>query len=440
MKFFSEKATIYFIVLVVLQLLVPAFLYAGSENIQNEKIFLYAKPAVVRIGMSVSGTVRFPQLRLAQDAEGNIVILTTGNIAEEVATTAWTCSGFVVNPAGYIVTNAHCADASTETITDYVWAQFSYQLLAGLQARDPEFSATRVGQEVVNKLYNQILDFISQRGEFTSLTYWLTVFDPSRKEGTIFDFTNEGLQIEVKKMGQPFPQYGKDVAIVKITKENLVTVKLGDSRGVKPGNRVFVMGFPAVADLNEAGYIEPSFTAGIVSAVKKSSQGDYNVIQIDAAIAGGNSGGPVFNEEGEVIGIATFGATETQGFNWILPIELAQEFLKEINVANTSGITDERYQKGLDLFLKKRYSKAKEELEAVQVLHPSQAVAGLIAKANEAIAKGEERKFLFGLPPTVLISAGVVILLFIAIASYFIIRSIRRSKESLSGKIKSEHQ
>lgn len=412
----------------------------GVEISSPERISLLAKPAVVRLGMQVTGVVRYPGLRFAEDKDGNIVLVTTGEVAEDEITSGWTCSGFIINPSGYIVTNAHCVDTSVENVNNYVWAQFSATLFNTLQNRFPEASVTRLGQAAIDDFHSQILDFIAEKGVIDKPTYWFTVFDPNRAEGTIQEFIVKGLQAEIKKVGQPYPQPGKDVAIIKIEKDNLTTVKLGDSQDVKPGSRVFVMGFPAVADLNEAGYLEPSFTAGVVSAVKKSSEGDYNVIQIDAAISGGNSGGPVFNEKGEVIGIATFGATETQGFNWILPIELAKEFIQEINVVNTSGITNERYQKGIDYFLAKRYSKAKEEFQAVLALYPNRETAELITKSDVAIAKGEEKSDFFVLDfikanPLLWAGAGIVVLLIIIGGGYLIIRYRRKRVEMISGLI-----
>lgn len=406
------------------------FIALGAEADSVEKISLLAKPAVVRIGMQVTGTVRYPSVKLTEDEGGNVFAVPTGRVTEGTVTTGWTGSGFIINPTGYIITNAHVVDTSTETVSGYVWAQFSSELLGELLSIFP--GASSLQQLQIQDLHEQILQFISERGEIDNLQYWLTVFDPNQSDGTIQDFIAKGWQVELKKVGQPFPQPGKDVAIIKVEKDNLVTVKLGESKEVKTGSRVFVVGYPSIADLNQAGYLEPSVTSGIVSAVKKSSQGDYNVIQIDAAISGGNSGGLVLDERGEVIGIATFGAVETQGFNWILPIGLAKEFLREINVENASGVADQRYQKGVSHFLAKRYSKAKEDLEAVQALYPTRAVAQLIARANEVIAKGEEKR---GLPipmsPTLLAGVGIGVLVLLGGGSYLLMRLRRKLAEAL---------
>jgi serine protease Do len=88
-----------------------------------------------------------------------------------------------------------------------------------------------------------------------------------------------------------------DVAVIKINAANLPIVKLGDPARLKPGQWVLAIGSPF-------GF-ENSATAGIISATSRSVPGENYVpfIQTDVAVNPGNSGGPLFNLAGEVIGI-----------------------------------------------------------------------------------------------------------------------------------------
>lgn len=111
-----------------------------------------------------------------------------------------------------------------------------------------------------------------------------------------------------------------DVALLKIDGENLPAVVIGDFGSVQVGETVYAVGNP----LGELTY---SMTSGIVSALERSITISTNdaitMFQIDAAINNGNSGGPVCNDRGEIIGIASakYGATGVEGLGFAIPID-----------------------------------------------------------------------------------------------------------------------
>lgn len=118
-----------------------------------------------------------------------------------------------------------------------------------------------------------------------------------------------------------------DVALLKLDAKNLPTVGLGDSSKLEVGEWVLAIGSPF-------GF-EHSVTAGIVSAKGRSlPNGQYvPFIQTDVAINPGNSGGPLFNLEGEVIGINSQIYSRTGGFmglSFAIPIELAMNIADQI--------------------------------------------------------------------------------------------------------------
>lgn len=291
----------------------------------GEEIFSSAKPGTVRIGVKLGGTVSTPE-PIYDDETGEFY--GGDQYLQDPITTVLVGSGFVVNTKGYIVTNAHVVDVSTDTVSDAVWKQYSNNLYDRLNKSLP----ANMSSQEIDAVYQKLINFVSANGSINDLTYQIAVFNPDQKEGTYEDFINKGYQAQIKKVGEPYPSLGKDVAVIKIDKEGFQKLPLGSSKILKPGSKVYVLGYPAIADINDSGLTQPTFTGGIVSAFKKSSQGDYDVIQIDAGVSGGNSGGPAFNEKGDIIGIATFGSTEKEGYNWILPVEFAKEYLDELNV------------------------------------------------------------------------------------------------------------
>ena len=111
-----------------------------------------------------------------------------------------------------------------------------------------------------------------------------------------------------------------DVAVLKIEARNLPTVKIGNSANTRVGEWVLAIGSPF-------GF-ESSATAGIVSAKSRSLPDDSYVpfIQTDVAVNPGNSGGPLFNMSGEVIGINSQIYSRTggyQGLSFAIPIDVA---------------------------------------------------------------------------------------------------------------------
>ena len=111
-----------------------------------------------------------------------------------------------------------------------------------------------------------------------------------------------------------------DIAVLKIDARSLPTVKIGDSRSVNPGEWVAAIGSPF-------GF-ENSVSAGIVSAKSRSLPDATYVpfIQTDVAVNPGNSGGPLFNLAGEVVGINSQIYSRSggyQGISFAIPIEVA---------------------------------------------------------------------------------------------------------------------
>jgi len=111
-----------------------------------------------------------------------------------------------------------------------------------------------------------------------------------------------------------------DVAVIKIDATSLPVVKIGDPRLLKPGQWVVAIGSPFGFD-NTA-------TAGIVSATARALPNDTFVpfIQTDVAVNPGNSGGPLFNTRGEVVGINSQIFSQTgsyMGLSFAIPIDMA---------------------------------------------------------------------------------------------------------------------
>jgi serine protease Do len=120
---------------------------------------------------------------------------------------------------------------------------------------------------------------------------------------------------------------GSDIAVLKIDAHDLPTVQLGDSNQLNVGDYVLAIGEPFG--------LEETATAGIVSAKGRSLPGDGYVpfIQTDAAVNPGNSGGPLFDANGNVVGINAQIYSNSggyQGVSFAIPINLAVQVKDQI--------------------------------------------------------------------------------------------------------------
>lgn len=153
-------------------------------------------------------------------------------------------------------------------------------------------------------------------------------------------FTNDGEKFPAKVLAKdPY----QDVAIIKIDQENNLdeegnpifvkfpVLNLGDSDNIQTGQTVIAIG-------NALAEFKNTVSSGVISGLGRkitASGGDFvetleDVIQTDAAINRGNSGGPLLNLKGEVIGINTAIADDAQSIGFAIPINKAKRALEQV--------------------------------------------------------------------------------------------------------------
>ena len=118
-----------------------------------------------------------------------------------------------------------------------------------------------------------------------------------------------------------------DLAVIKIEKEGLTAAELGDSDSVQVGEFSMAAGNPLG--------MQSSISSGTISAVNRDVQADgktYTLIQTDAAINAGNSGGALVNSKGQVIGINTLklSGTGIEGMGFAIPINSAKPIYEQL--------------------------------------------------------------------------------------------------------------
>jgi serine protease Do len=111
----------------------------------------------------------------------------------------------------------------------------------------------------------------------------------------------------------------RDLAILRVDASELPALRLGDSDAVEAGDHVIAIG-------NPLGVLDYTVSDGLISSVRLVTD-DLTILQISAPISEGSSGGPLFNNYGEVIGVATMIATTGQNLNFGVPSKYLQPLL-----------------------------------------------------------------------------------------------------------------
>ncbi len=376
-----------------------------------------------------------------------------------------TGSGFFVTENGNIATNGHVASADPLDIViqdavAYLIAGNSkyFESLAALAGvNNSDFTGKETDVEIidiaVNKMYAIDPSKVVAYNNVQNLLVGLNDAQPDLKELVAVTKNRKEYaeQDSVKKAKFVAKDYrvidgissfkASDVALIKVEGSNYPVTKLGKIDGVSQGANILIFGYPGGASNNglvENNVSKPTLTAGKVSAMKTANGSGKKLIETDATIGHGNSGGPVLNDAGEVVGIATYtidGSGKGNGvYNYIRDIQDFKDIATKSSVSITGkSATQAEWDKGIDNFYKAHYSKAVKSFEKVKKLYPAHPkVSELLATANDRIKNGQDVKDF----PFVLVGAGVASVLGVAVSGFVIFRH-RRAHKVYTGQVAS---
>lgn len=253
----------------------------------------------------------------------------------------WTCS--IVENDSFIAEKISCQN----NIKQEGEGEYKYNVLDGggnVQVTDLEqivtqvvedSSASVVGIGIAGDIYteDQIIGtgfIVSENGLIVTNQH--VVSAASNEQDLFVAFKDSEQAIPVEKI---YRDQINDIAIIKIDKSGLPALPLGDSESLKVGQTVIAIG-------NSLGELKGTVTQGIISGLDREVQvggGFFNstvesyedVIQTDAAINPGNSGGPLFNSQGEVIGVNFATIQGADNLSFALPINRVKSRIDELN-------------------------------------------------------------------------------------------------------------
>ena len=379
---------------------------AGRSDVELEASILRAKPAVVLISSEVGAEVTI------RCGAGPAQTVRPDPLYE-------TGSGFIIHPDGYIATNGHVVERFYEMNEQGLAADFVKAAAAeacgpvlamlpegGRKERLRAIAADPANRNQVRLIKKLQVHLSTGKIYAAQVKAYSPAINPNAPPGG--KVVSGGGKGEVE-------QSGKDVAILKIEASNLPTVRLApNSTGLQLGGQIFIIGYPGVVlnhdFLSRKSALEASVTVGRVSGFKIDIT-DRRVIQTDAAISWGNSGGPAFDLRGEVIGAATFISTTSegdqaiQGFNFLIPLEAVQEFARGISLTPTADSPfTQKWERAVSSYFQGDYTGAVQQVEEADRIMPG--FPDLMRLRSEAQMRAEREPGFSGRRLTVGIGLG----------------------------------
>jgi len=348
---------------------------------------LRAKPATVLVISEVSAEVT----------------LDCGNGSKSVTPKAFleTGTGWIIDPSGWVVTNGHVVQPAHET-PRWLVNQIAQRAVT-TTCLGPALEAARMqpGEQPDKEeaLKRRLLDKVLPTVKVT-ITPKISVTLSSGVR----------LKSEVKKYSPPASAEvgapsGRDLALLKVPDGNYPALPLADSTPAQIGDPIRILGFPGVVLshelLNQSASLDASVTNGAVSGFKQ-DKANNPYIQTDAPAAWGNSGGPVINAKGELLGVLTFVSLApgpegsiVQGFNFIIPAQAVKDFVKDTAAkVNQPGKFNPVWFAGLHDFFTEDWKGAVRKFEqADKILAGLTDIKRMLGEAQEKVKNPPPKPF-----------------------------------------------
>ncbi|KKP97512.1 MAG: Periplasmic serine proteinase [Candidatus Moranbacteria bacterium GW2011_GWD2_36_12] len=336
---------------------------ADEQKFTQEELVSLSKPSVVRIVKHIQGEAIFKPFSLDLD---KLTIIEGGGEKKKIPIDEYmNGSGFVVSNDGYILTNSHVI--SNQQIKLEIVASVAQAAIMDATLFSLDVNQETTEPEKFEEYGKKINDYLMKEGVF-NFKENIVVLDPSSKQEKVVDLVADGFPISVVSINNDFDKDLMDVALIKIEQKNLPALPFGQASLFKVGEKIGVFGFPSTAELNNKNLLVSTFSQGVISAIRDSENKEFSMIQTDAKISEGSSGGPLLNERGEVIGMITYQSNILEGsggdnFAFAIPIDVVQNGVKKFNITNNdidfgSGNYNTEFSKGLRLLHESQCKKA----------------------------------------------------------------------------------
>ncbi len=320
--------------------------------LSEEALADLVKPGVVRIAEHVTGTAKIPAIKV--DIRSGLVATIPDRFTDVPIDEYLSGTGFIIHPDGYIATNAHVVSLQTIKTMLATESALSAVFENALLLSEQEMDAF-LRDERSQEFSREIIRYVIQESDF-DLHHEIAVLRPGATKMPLEQLITTGFPADIVAENESFMDDSRDVALLKIREERLPALTLGRAEDLSVGSKVYIFGFPATAEINEKDPSEATFTRGVVSAIRESEDSQFKIYQTDAKVSEGSSGGPLFNDEGQVLGMVTFQTDELtrsagDNFAFALPIRLVEALALEARVLPEEGQYGEHFRQGFAAFM-----------------------------------------------------------------------------------------
>jgi len=384
-------------------------LSASSSTVSHAQIL--GQASTVRIYVQKCNNVKFSDSLNYLSVKGKTYTLCSPSLG----------SGFLITDSGYIVTNAHIADSNDFDIllnghsTDGSYENDMIGDLLILLLPVISNNAEQITEdEVANLTYSLLLEMYNKNYiSISNLSREIYIQTDSTFE-IDYETTNlknkeKYIKAELIKSNKISSTYESkisentnladiaDIAVIQATDSiNLPSIPI--VKDISVGEKIFAIGYPVLADNSElvssTQILSSTVTEGSVSAIKPNSKNTFDLIQIDAAVENGNSGGPIVNTDGQAVGIVTYKiASDSGNYNFGISGNELLSFLNSSSIQPQSNSMRKSLENSLSDMSIQHYKRAKENFENMLVLQPAltTTIQPLITLCSEKISAGEDR-------------------------------------------------
>ncbi|GCE18749.1 trypsin-like peptidase domain-containing protein [Dictyobacter kobayashii] len=329
-----------------------------------------AQPAVVRIITAIPGqlSVHFPpstDVTFPQQNNGTYEIDLSG-------------TGTFITSQGDILTADHVVSPpKNQELTSALYSKAAQDIATYMNTNQKGSNQVTSDQVIQQLSSGQLKSTPTFRSPSSSV--FLSTAYTGLTNAPDFKSLPAGIGVNVDHIEKESPSDQEDTAIIHVPLTDTLSVPLGDSTNVNPQDKLTIIGFPGNADVSKApdSLLTSSLNQIYVSSLKASDSG-APLIQVGGNVEQGDSGGPALDNQGNIVGIVSFGTVNTtggqNGTSFLQASSSAQNMLKALKLDTKAGKQQTQWNQAFNTYAANangHWSQSQQEFATLQSSYPT---------------------------------------------------------------------